>query len=224
MKAIPRQMSETSKLYLWEDVYVSAGRTPHYIQNQGNEWSFAPELRFPLFGIFGHLRPLGEAPRAVNLWELDWRRMWGFLSEQYGKVPPAHSFEAWWTRSNVDRTGGWDRFMVPGPGCPTLEETARGVRRPCIIQQKVRLRQGAADEYLDWFSKKAKPAAVRIGWQPVKWLSALHSSFVVTMFAAPDWSRVLDLASALPQPDPAWQADVETIALQAWAGSNFLKR
>jgi hypothetical protein len=44
------------------------------------------------------------------------------------------------------------------------------------------------------------------------------------MLAAPDWSRVLDLADALPQPDPAWQADVETIALQAWAGSNYLKR
>ena len=218
------KMTETSKLYLWEDVYVSAGRTPHYIANQGNEWSFAPELRFPLFGIFGHLRPMGNAPRAVNLWELDWRRMWGFLSEQYGSQPLKHGFEQWWTRSNVDRAGGWDRFMVPGPGCPSLEETARGMKRPCVIQQKIRLAQGAAPEYLEWFAKKAKPAAVRVGWQPVKWMRALHSSFVVTMFAAPDWSRALDLAEALPQPDAAWQADVETVSLQAWAGSNFLKR
>lgn len=218
------KMNEGSKLYLWEDVYVSAGRTPHYISNQGNEWSFSPELRFPLFGIFGHLRPMGNAPRAVNLWELDWRRMWGFLSEQYGKEAPKTGFEQWWTRSNVDRSGGWDRFMVPGPGCPSLEETARGMKRPCVIQQKVRLAQGAAPEYLEWFAKKAKPAATRAGWQPVKWMRALHSSFVVTMFAAPDWSRALHLADALPQPESGWQADVETVSLQAWAGSNFLKR
>ena len=28
-----------------------------------------------------------------------------------------------------------------------------------------------------------QPAATRAGWQPVKWMRALHSSFVVTMFA-----------------------------------------
>ena len=114
--------------------------------------------------------------------------------------------------------------MVPGPGSPPLEEVARGPKRPCVVQQKVRLRQGAADEYLDWYAMRVKPAILKVGWEPVKYLRALHSSFVVTMVAAPDWSRVTELGDAMPRPDPAWQADVETIALQAWAGSNFLKR
>ena len=28
---------------------------------------------------------------------------------------------------------------------------------------------------------------------------------------------VFDLAEAMPKPDPAWQAEIETVALQVWA-------
>lgn len=211
------------RIYLWEDVFVSAGRIAHYMPNQGNDWSFSEDLRYDLVGMFGHLRPFGRAPRGVNLWELDWRRFSGALSEQFGKTMPK-GFEAWWMRSNVDRAGGWDRVMRPGPGSPALQDLQQGDKRPCVVEQRVRLRDGAQDDYLDWFAREAGPAIAPTGWQPMMWLGALHSSFVVTTVAAPDWSRVLDLSAALPQPDPAWQAQTETVALQAWAGSGFLKR
>ena len=218
-------MSDSTRVFFWEDVTIPAGRTTHYLANHGGKaWSFTADVKFPLFGSWGHLRPLGEAPRVVNLRELDWRRLWGFLSQQFGSEQQASNLESWWIRSAVDRSGGWDRFMLPGPGCPTLDECAKGATRPCVIQQKVRVREGAAGEYLDWFVQKAKPAAQRAGWQPLTWLRAMHSSFIVTLFAAPDWSRVLDLAGALPDPDAAWEAQVETAAMQAWAGSGYLQR
>ena len=44
------------------------------------------------------------------------------------------------------------------------------------------------------------------------------------MLAAPDWSRVLDLADVMPQPDPGWQADIQTVSMSAWAGSGYLQR
>lgn len=218
-------MGDSDRVYEWEDVYVTAGRISHYMPNQGNEWPFAEELRFTNYGMFGHLRPFGKAPRCVNLWEMDWKRLAGAMSQQFhGAATATGHFEQWWTKSSVDRTGGWDRFMYPGPEMPPMKESARGVKRPCVVEQLIRLKQGAARDYIDWFERKVRPAVRKVGWEPIVWLSAMHSSFIVTMIAAPDWTRVLDLSEAMPQPDPAWQCDVETIALQAWPGSSYLRR
>jgi len=193
--------------------------------NQGNEWSYSEETRYTNFGMFGHLRPMGKAPRGMNLWEADWGRIWKCFTEQFSpKGATVAHFEQWWIRSNVDRAGGWDRLMRPGPGMPTVAEVARGVPRPCVLQQIVRLRQGARDDYLAWFGAKAAPAAARVGWKAVAWMGAVHSSLAVTLIAAPDWSRFVELGRALPQPDPAWEADVDSHAMQGWAQSNYLKR
>ena len=222
-KKTMNQTGDDERVYCWEDMYIQAGRITHYMPNQGNEWSFDPKFKYDCFGMFGHLRPFGMAPRGVNLWEMDWRRLCGALTEQFGKAAPNH-FEQWWTRSNVDRVGGYDRFMRPGPGMPTMRELQHGMKRPCIVEQNIKLADGARDEYLEWFGRKVKPAAARVGWQAILWMGSLHSSFVVTMLAAPDWSRVLDLAEAMPQPDPGWQADIQTVSMSAWAGSGFLQR
>ena len=216
--------NENDRFYLWEDIYIAPGRVTHYLGNMGNDWSFDPKLRYHLFGLFGHLRPMGHAPRGMNLWEGDWKRVTGMLTEQFGPKAPGHGFEAWWMKSSVDRAGGWDRLMLPGPGSPSIAEIAKGTPRPCVIQQIVRLRQGARDEYLEWFGKKVRPAVERVGWKPIKWMGAIHSSLAITLIAAPDWSRMGDLAAAMPAPDPAWEADVETHAMQAWAGCSYLQR
>ena len=215
---------ETDRFYLWEDIYIKPGRVTHYLPNMGTDWSFDPALRYPLFGLFGHLRPMGHAPRGMNLWEGDWKRITGMLSEQFGAKPPAHGFENWWARSNVDRAGGWDRLMIPGPGSLTLQQIARGDKRPCVVQQIVRLRQGARDDYLQWFGGEVAPAVEKAGWKALKWMGAIHSSLAITLVAAPDWSRLLDLAEVTPHPDPAWGADVDSHAMQAWAGCTYLQR
>lgn len=217
-------MNEMDRLYIWEDVQVCAGRITHYMPNQGNHRHFSPEAQKLCYGMFGHLRPFGRAPRCVNLWEANWRKIYFSFSEQYGKAPPTAGFESWWMRSSVDRTGGWDRLMMPGPGVPSCAEAAQGELRPCVVEQVVRLRPGTQDEYLSWFYERVKPAAENAGWRPLVWMKAVHSPLVVTMTAAPDWSGVLDLARAMPVPESRWQAEVKTIALQAWAGSEYLKR
>ena len=219
-------MSDKDRLYLWEDIYIQPGRITHYMPNQGNEWSYSPELQYTNFGMFGHLRPMGHAPRGMNLWEADWGKIFGALTEQYNPKSGAvvQRFEDWWRRSNVDRKGGWDRLMLPGRGAPSAQELAHGEKLPCVIQQIVRLRQGARDDYLEWFGSDVKSAVKKAGWKALTWLGAIHGSMAITLVGAPDWSRMLDLAEVMPQPDPAWEADTDSHAMQAWAGSKYLKR
>jgi len=39
----------------------------------------------------------------------------------------------------------------------------------------------------------------------------------------PGWSRVTELADAMPESEPGWERESETLALQGWAGSSCLQ-
>lgn len=216
------------RVYVHEDVFVRAHQVANYQENQGTWWSFSPDLRYDLVGIFAQLRPAGRWPRAVNLWEADWRRLTGALHEQFGEVGGTARDQAhndWFAESAGQRAGGWDRLMLPGPGSPALAELQRGEPRPCVVQQRVRLALGAQHDYLAWFGEVAAPAveATR-AWRPLMWLGALHGSTAVTYFGAPRWDALDELAACLPAPEPGWAACVETSLLSAWTGSGLLQR
>jgi hypothetical protein len=209
-------------IYGHEDVFTQPGETANYLGNQGSHWPFTEDCRYDLVGIFARLRPLGRWPRAVNLWEMTWDKMFRAMEQQF--FDPTPRLDQWWIKSNNQRSGGWDRFCTPGPGSPSLEAVATGPLRPCVVQQYVRLRAGVKDEYLAWVNESVAPSVDQSGWKTLMWMGALHGSIAIVYHAAPTWDSLLDLAPALPRPDAAWQAVVETSSLQAWPKSQYLQR
>jgi len=213
-------------LYLHEDVYLNPGQADDYLPNLGSKWPFDPAHRFDLVGVFEQLRPFGQWPRAVNLWEVDWDRISHVFTEQFGATAPPETehqdFAKWWLTSSGERWGGWDRFMRPGPGSPALRELT-GPRRPCVVQQVVRLRHGALDDYLAWFGADVAAALEGAAWLPLLWLGALHDPRAIVYFAAESWHGLGELAQQLPVPDPQWHAAATTAALRPWSESAFLQ-
>lgn len=216
-------------IYIHEDVVVRPGRVAAYLANQGTTWPFSETHRYDLVAMLGQLRPFGRWPRAVNLWEADWVRLWNVLGEQFDEAaadtpPPDVAFDDWWRRSAGDREGGWDRFMRPGPGSPSLRDLQHGEPRPCVVQQVMRVRAGAQADALSWVGDVARPAIAGSGWTALMWLGAVHGPTVTVLYGAPGWDGVLELARSLPALDPGWDAVVDTSALQAWGPSRFLDR
>jgi hypothetical protein len=217
-----KDFSPDDLIYEHEDVFTTAGQTKNYIANQGSHWPFTEDTRFSIFGIFGKLRPMGKFPRAVNLWETTVDKFCRATEQQFFDAAPR--LDGWWIKSNNQRTGGWDRICRPGPGSPSLKDAVQGVKRPCVVQQYVRLRAGTQQDYLSWVNEKVAPSVAQTGWQTMLWMGALHSSLAIVYHAAPSWDGLLDLAPALPQPDKAWGAVSENSALYAWEGSKYLER
>ena len=137
---------------------------------------------------------------------------------------PKPRLDKWWVDSSHQRSGGWDRFCRPGPGSPSLRDIAQGALRPCVVQQYVRLRDGAKQDYLAWTNETVAPRVAQTDWRTLLWMGALHGSLAIVYHAASDWDGLLDLGAALPVPDKAWGVVVETSALQAWPKSQYLRR
>lgn len=223
----PPQPSD--RVYVHEDVYLNPRCASAYLANQGSTWPFDPASRSDLVGIFEQLRPLGRWPRAVNLWETDWGRLTAYLGEQFGPAAThgvtaasePDRFTRWWLASSGERRGGWDRIMRPGPGSPSVHEI-EGPPRPCVVQQIVRLRHGALDDYLAWFAAEVPVALQGAAWQPMMWLGALHDARAIVYFTAERWHGIGELATRLPWPDPAWGAVVASAALRPWEHSQYL--
>lgn len=215
-------MNADAIVYEHEDVFTSAGQTGNYLANWSGFWPFSGESRWTLFGIFGQLRPSGTWPRAVNLWETTMEKFCLANEQQFFDMTPR--MDAHWLKSNTQRTGGWDRLCVPGPGSPGLRGAAQGEKRPCVIQQYVRLRNGAVDDYLEWVHERVAPRVAETGWRTLLWMGGLHSSVAIVYHAAPSWDRLVDLASAIPAPDKAWEAISDNAALHAFPQSTYLKR
>jgi hypothetical protein len=173
---------------------------------------------------------MGERwPRAVNLWESTWKIKVSALNEQFvadtGPRPVNDvQLTAWWLASSGQRSGGWDRLMLPGPGSPALKELQQGPLRRAVVQQLVRLRLGTRNDYLAWFQQEVPKALAGSAWQAMMWLAPLHGESVIAYFSAENWSRVAELGRSLPVPKASWEAVVETSALKPWDGSDYLKR
>ena len=218
------------RFYCHEDVYIRPGMTATYLANQGRQRSWSEGLNNTLVGIFGQLRPVGNAwPRAVNLWETSWRRKVGALNEQFGPnegAKPANDkvLDSWWRSSAGHRSGGWDRLMLPGPGSLSLADLQKGPPLHAVIQQVVRLRMGAKKDYLAWFGESVPRALAGNAWRPMMWLDPLHGQSAIVYYGAENWDHVSELGRVLPVPDAAWQARADSCALQAWNTSEFLQR
>jgi hypothetical protein len=215
-------MSPDDLLYEHEDVFTLPGQVKTYMGNMGRTWPLNEDSRFDLVGVFAQLRPCGRWPRAVNLWEMSWRKLCLATEQQY--LDPRPLMEGWWLKSNVERSGGWDRFCKPGPGSRSLGELANGPPLPCVVQQIVRLRDGAKDDYLAWVNERVAPRVAQTPWRTLMWLGALHGPMAIVYHAAPAWSALAELSSALPLPDPAWRATADSTLLEAWNESAYLQR
>jgi hypothetical protein len=218
--------TDRSRMYIHEDVHILPNMVAPYLPNMGGFWPFSEDIRHDLVGIFGQLRPLGQWPRSVNLWEVDWPRMAAQITQQFGETREASpKFETWWRRSLTHRKGGFDRWMFPGPGSPRLADITTGELRPCVLQQKSRVRPGASDDYLADFAGRARLELAGSGWQPMMWFSCMHSSETFVYLAGTSWDGALDAAAVLPGRDKSWeQTALLTSALKPWENSRYLQR
>ena len=232
-RGVPSDPRWDERVYVAEDVYLRAGMGPHYLANQGQHRPWSDGLNNTLVGIFVQLHAVGQRwPRAVNLWESSWHRRAAAMTLQYGadaKVVETakaseQKLEDWWRSSAGHRAGGWDRYMLPGPGSPWADELRAGPKLHAIVQQRIRLRNGAKRDYLAWFAENVPPALSGSEWRAMLWLGELHGRGAIVYFGAENWNRLAALGSALPVPDAAWQARVETSALRAWDSSDYLQR
>jgi hypothetical protein len=211
------------RIYIHEDVHLLANMAPDYLDNMGPTWPFSDEVRSDLVFISAQLRPAGRWPRAATLWETTAGRLVGYLGEQHsGNVRDAEEFEQWWRRSLKHRSGGHDRFLVPGPKSPAMADLGPCGELSCLLEQVISVRSGLADEYLEWVEDAVVPSVSGTGWRGLMWLKALHGSEVYLYFAGSEWSAVDRLAGALPFPDPAFEATTSTALLRPWAASGYL--
>lgn len=215
----------TDRIYIHEDVHLHPRQAGAYLESVGSHFPFRSDAASELVGTWAQLRPMGRWPRAVNLWELDWERLARMVEQQYGEGAHEPRFDEWWKRLASQRKGGWDRVLRPGPGSPDLDSLRAGPRLPCVLKHWVTVRPGAVEEYLSWVAETAAPAAEGAGWRLLMWFGAVHGAGeAIALFAAPDWSRLGDLARALPAPATDLGATVDASALQAWPGSRYLDR
>jgi hypothetical protein len=216
------------RVYQHNDVYTTAGRTGGYLETIGT-FMRRPERSEELVGTFSQLHVAGTWPRAVNLWESTWPAIVGALHEH--DTPAAASIspetDEWIRRSAAQRTGGFDRYLSPGPGCPDLaglrDASADDTPRPCLVQLDVSLRADVKHEYVQWFADECVEAARVERWQAWMWFSCLHGERAFVYFAAPSWDGLDRLADALPRPRQEWGASTRTSLLEAWSASSYLE-
>jgi hypothetical protein len=218
---------ENQHIYQHNDVFTTPGKTAGYLESIGT-LTRQPDRLDQLVGTFAQLHVAGSWPRAVNLWEGSWPQITQALRDHDtgARAAPSAGFEEWARTSAMQRTGGFDRFLYPGPGSPDLASirasSVAEAPRSCVVQLDVSVRQGAAGDYVQWFSECCVPAVKVEQWRALMWFSCIHSARVFIYFASPSWLGVDDLAQVLPEPLPGWNASTQTSFLKAWSESHYL--
>jgi hypothetical protein len=214
-------------VYQYNDVFVTPGNTRVYQETIG-QLSRTQSSFDQVIGTFAVRRISGSWPRVVNLWESTWADLAAALPHHDPKgasAPRPPGFGAVADEVRRQRRGGWDRFLLPGPGSPDLAAlrrfTAEHGPRPCVVQLIVSLRDDARADYLRWFVDSCSAATGR--WRPLLWFTAVHDPQVFVYFAGPTWAGLEELASVWPPPPPVSRPATETWLLEAWPGSLYLQ-
>jgi len=208
------------RIYLHEVIYTVPGREEPYMASVTSlhydparmaaaEKAGHGKNEYTAFMQFRTAQTAGDFPRVINIWEMNWKVLSRALETQFQDKGRDTGMEEWWNRNLHLRRGGYDRVLIPAdysPDGPTLSQ--RGNRREVFMHEVVWLPFGEPERYLAEMEQKLLPATTQFGIELIgAYRVAMRPRQVLTVFAAPDWSKFAQLLAATPD-DPdlhTWQ-------------------
>jgi hypothetical protein len=144
------------KLYIHEVIDIVGHNRSHYLHHITANWGpIARETREHLcYGVWSTVGITSRWPQVINLWEdQGWDGLAQSLRVEYtSSSTTTHQdpdLAVWWAEAANYRSGGVDRILRPAPWAPTITDLVDGgMRAECYVHEMVKLRPGAADEYL----------------------------------------------------------------------------
>jgi hypothetical protein len=185
-------------LYLHEVIdIVGEGAVPYMQQSVlGFKADTAADRGLELFGTWQVVGATGRWPQVVNVWELpDGWESWRRLCEATNLRREANAeLQQWWREAYQHRSGGVDRLLGAGPGCPSLRELVDGgVIGTLFVHELTKVPSGGAVEYLRAVEGVRAPVLVDHGHQLVGlWENVFDDTEVCVL-----WATTLDAHVAL---------------------------
>jgi hypothetical protein len=198
-----------SNLYLHEIIFTVPGREEPYMASVTSLQYDPVRLdaakkagidgqHYRAFSQFRAAETSGNFPAVINIWELDWRTLKMALATQFKDQARDTGMEDWWQRNLHLRRGGYDRVLIPAAYSPSgaqLVKTKK--RREVFLHEVMWLPFGEPARYLNQLRQKLLPAASRFGVELIgAYRVAMRPRQVLTVFAAPDWSKMSRFISA----------------------------
>lgn len=211
-------------VYIHEFIDVRGHNRANYVHHMTANWSpTAQEERAQLcYGVWALLGSTGAWPQTVNMWEHDsWDGLAAsFAVEGVGKGAQDPKLEKWWAKASEFRRGGFDRIVVPAPWTRTISELcADGVRGEVYAHELVKVRPGAAVDFLERARASAVPALGRHGWELAGAFTTamVDDDEALLLWAIPTWQHWADAEQAHTTEDDlvAWRAGARDV-VTAW--------
>jgi len=191
------------KVYIHEFVEIIGQNRAAYMRHMTTGWGETGrrERNMRCVGVWGTVGSTGPWPETVNLWELDgWTGLAAnFAHELSNPDLQDPTLAAWWSKAAPLRRGGFDRLLVPAPYTPTIDEAcARGLGGAVYEHELVKLRPGAAREYLTRLEQEWLPLAERIG---LRLVGAWRTFYVdddeaICIWSIPSWDAWAEVCRA----------------------------
>jgi hypothetical protein len=212
------------KLYIHEFIDIIGHNRAHYMHHMLANWSpEGQEQRNQLcYGVWAVLGSTGRWPETVNIWEHDgWDGLAAsFAVETVGPGAQDPALEKWWAKAAELRRGGVDRILEPAPWTRTITELcAAGVTGECYVHELVRVRAGAARDFLDEVRDRYVPIAAANAWELAgAWRTAMaNDDECILIWAIPKWSQwaAFEQAHQRESEVQAWRAGLHDV-VERW--------
>jgi hypothetical protein len=183
------------RLYIHEYIDIIGHNRANYMHHMTANWSpEGQEQRNQLcFGVWAVLGSTGRWPEVVNLWEHEgWDGLAAsFETEAVGPGAQDPALEKWWAKAAEFRRGGVDRIMEPAPWTRTITELcADGVAGACYAHEMIRVRPGAARDFLERVREGLVPIAGQSNLELAgAWRTMMaNDDECLLLWAVPTWS------------------------------------
>jgi hypothetical protein len=184
------------KIYIHEFIDIIGHNRASYMHHMLANWSpEGQEQRKQLcYGVWAVLGSTGRWPETVNIWEHDgWDGLAAsFAVETVGAGAQDPALEKWWAKAAEFRRGGIDRILEPAPWTRTISELcAAGVTGACYAHELVRVRAGAATDFLEQVRERYVPVASPYDWVLTgAWRTAMtNDDECILLWAIPTWQQ-----------------------------------
>lgn len=148
-------------LYLHEVVDITGqGAVPYMEHTVDFHAETAADRGLTLLGTWYVVGATGRWPQVINIWELvdgwkGWERLVRSTNIDRGQN---QALSEWWDEAYRHRSGGVDRLMAAGPGCPSLAELSdTGVTGELFVHELSTVKPGLGLEYLDALTDRWAP-------------------------------------------------------------------
>jgi hypothetical protein len=157
-----------------------------------------------LLGTWEVVGTTGRWPQVVNVWEIAGWDGWARLAQRTNVDKAANTELAeWWDEAYQRRSGGFDRLLRGGPGCPTRADLAAAhVEGTWFVHELSEVRPGAGPEYLAAVAEQRVPAMADRGIT----LVGLYDSVLVDTEVCTIWATDVSAHTALLREGDPWPA------------------